>query len=266
MVTEVVSIMMWNASIQLRRCWVKIVNIYLKRLCAQGFTVKSVCHFWPWNVPLHWVGVTSLTLVGGEVSVGVILEAIRASFKHLFKVVIQWLSHVLLCDPTDSSMPGFPALLYLQEFAQLMPIELMMPSNHLILCCPLLLQPSIFPRIRVFYNELTFPMGGQTIEASASASVLSMNIQNLFPLGLTGLISLLSKRLKTSPAPQFQSIRSLVLRPLYVPTLFMIHYWSGLSFPPPGDLPNSEIKPMSLVSPTLAGRSFATSTTWESQW
>ena len=150
MVTEVVSIMMWNASIQLRRCRVKIVNIYLKHLCAQGFTVKSVCHFWPWNVPLHWVRVTSLTLVGGEVSVGVILEAIRASFKHLFKVVIQWLSHVLLCDPTDSSMPGFPALLYLQEFAQLMPIELMMPSNHLILCCPLLLQPSIFPSIRVF--------------------------------------------------------------------------------------------------------------------
>ena len=197
MVTEVVSIMMWNASIQLRRCQVKTVNIYLKRLCAQGFTVKSACHFWPWNVPLHWVGVTPLTLVGGEVSVGVILEAIRASFKHLFKVVIQWLSRVLLCDPTDSSMPGFPALLYLQEFVQLMPTELMMPSNHLFLFCPLLLQPSIFPRIRVFFNELTFPMGDQTIEASASASVLPMNIQNWFPLGLTGLISLLSKRLKS---------------------------------------------------------------------
>ena len=265
MVTEVVSVMMWNASIQLRRCQVKTVNIYLKRLCAQGFTVKSACHFWPWNVPLHWVGVTPLTLVGGEVSVGVILEAIRASFKHLFKVGIQWLSRVLLCDPTDSSMPGFPALLYLQEFVQLMPAELMMPSNHLFLFCPLLLQPSIFPRIRVFFNELTFPMGDQTIEASASASVLPMNIQNWFPLGLTGLISLLSKRLKISPAPQFESIHSLVLRPLYGPTLFVIHYWSGLSFPPPGDLPNSDQTHVSCVT-YIGGRFFATSTTSESQW
>ena len=199
-------------------------------------------------------------------AVGVILEAISASFKHLFKTVVQWLSRVQLCDPTDSSMPGFPALHYLQEFAQLMPTKLMMPSNHLILCCPLLLLPSIFPSIRVFFNELTFPMGGQTIEASALASVLPMNIQNWFPLGLTGLISLLSNRLKTPPAPQFESISSLVLSPLYGPTLFMIHYWSGLSFPPPGNLPNSEIKPMSLVSATLAGGFLTTGTAWESQW
>ena len=40
-------------------------------------------------------------------------------------------------------------------------------------------------------------------------------------------------------------------------------YWSGLPFPPPGDLPNSEIDPMSLVSPALAGRFFTTSATWE---
>ena len=40
-------------------------------------------------------------------------------------------------------------------------------------------------------------------------------------------------------------------------------YWSGLSFPPPGDLPDSGIKPTSLMSPALAGGFFATSTTWE---
>ena len=166
----------------------------------------------------------------------------------------------------DCSMPVFPSLHYLQSLLRLMSIELVMPSNHLILCCPFLLLPSIFPSIRVFFNELTFPMGGQTIEASASASVLPMNIQNWFPLGLTGLISLLSKRFKTPPAPQFESISSLVLSPLYGPTLFTIHYWSGLSFPPPRDLSNSEIKPMSLVSATLAGGFLTASTTWESQW
>ena len=53
----------------------------------------------------------------------------------------------------DCSMPGFPILHYLPEFAKLMSIESMMPSNYLILCHSLLLQPSIFPRIRVFSNE-----------------------------------------------------------------------------------------------------------------
>ena len=62
-------------------------------------------------------------------------------------------SHVRLCNVMDCSTPGFPVLYHLPEFAQLMPIELMMPSNHLILCWPLLLLPSIFSSIRVFSNE-----------------------------------------------------------------------------------------------------------------
>ena len=70
-----------------------------------------------------------------------------------------------------------------------------MPSNHLILCCPLLLLPSIFPSIRSFQMSQLFASGGSSIGASASASVLPMNIQGWFPLGLTSLISLLSKGL-----------------------------------------------------------------------
>ena len=70
-----------------------------------------------------------------------------------------------------------------------MSIESVMPSNHLILCYPLLL-PSIFPSIRVFSSEsVPFASGGQGIVASASASVLPMNIQGWFLLGLTGLIA-----------------------------------------------------------------------------
>ena len=60
---------------------------------------------------------------------------------------------------------------------KLMSTESVMPSNHLILCHPLLLLPSIFPSIRVFSNEWLFTSGGQSIGASASASVLPMNIQ-----------------------------------------------------------------------------------------
>ena len=68
-----------------------------------------------------------------------------------------------------------------------------MPSNHLILCRPLLLLPSIFPSIRVFSSESALGSGGQSIGAWASASGPSMIIQDWFPSGLTGLISLQSR-------------------------------------------------------------------------
>ena len=58
-----------------------------------------------------------------------------------------------LCNPMDCSTPGLPIYHQLPEFTQLMSIELVMLSNHLILCHPLLLLLSIFPSIRVFSNE-----------------------------------------------------------------------------------------------------------------
>ena len=55
-----------------------------------------------------------------------------------------------LCHPMDCSTPGFLSFTISRSLLRLMSIESVMPSNHLILCCPLLLLPSIFPRIRVF--------------------------------------------------------------------------------------------------------------------
>ena len=78
---------------------------------------------------------------------------------------------------------------------KLMSIESVRSSNHLILCYPLLLPPSIFPSIRVSSMSQFFTSGGQRIGASSSASVLPMNNQEWFPLGLAGLISLQSKTL-----------------------------------------------------------------------
>ena len=98
----------------------------------------------------------------------------------------------------DWSKPGFPVLHHFPELAQthiLMSIESVMPSDHLILCHPLLLLPSIFPNIRSFLVCRLFTSGGQSIGVSTSASVLLMNIQYCLPLGLTGLISLASKGL-----------------------------------------------------------------------
>ena len=102
---------------------------------------------------------------------------------------VQSLSCVQLCDPMDCSSPGFPVHHQLLELAQLMSIKSMMPSNHLILCRPLLLLLSIFPSIRSLPVSQFFASGGQSVGTSASPSVLPVNIQDWSPLGWTGWIS-----------------------------------------------------------------------------
>ena len=93
------------------------------------------------------------------------------------------------------STPGFPVFTVSWSFLKLTPIKSVIPSNHLVLCYPFLLLSSIFPSIRVFSSELALHIRWPNIGASASASVLSTNIQGWFPLGLTVLISLQSKGL-----------------------------------------------------------------------
>ena len=80
-----------------------------------------------------------------------------------------------LCDPMDCSMTGFPVLHYLPDFLKPMSTESVMLSRYLILCCPLLLLPSVFPSIRVFSKESALASGSQSM--GASAAVLAMNIQ-----------------------------------------------------------------------------------------
>ena len=87
------------------------------------------------------------------------------------------------CNPMDCSMPGLPVP---QSVPKFMSIALVMSFSHPILWHPLLLLPSIFPSIRVFSCESPFASGEQNTGASASISVLPMNIQGWFPLGLTG--------------------------------------------------------------------------------
>jgi len=107
--------------------------------------------------------------------------------------VIQTLRHVGLFATLDWSTPGFAVLHYLLEFAQLMSIESVMPSNHLILCHPFSSCPQCFPASGSFPMSWLFTSGGESI--GASACVLLMHIQGWFPLGLTDLISLESKGL-----------------------------------------------------------------------
>ena len=80
-----------------------------------------------------------------------------------------------------------------RSLLKLMSIKSLMPSNHLTLCRPLLLPPSIFPTSGSFQMSQFFASGGRSIGVSASASVLP--IQDLFPLGWPGWMSLQSKEL-----------------------------------------------------------------------
>ena len=97
----------------------------------------------------------------------------------------------------DCSTPGVLVHHQLPELPKLMSVESVMPSNHLILCHPLLLLPKSFPASGSLQMSKLFASGGQSIGISTSTSVLPMNIQDWFPLGWTGWISLQSKGLST---------------------------------------------------------------------
>ena len=101
-------------------------------------------------------------------------------------------AHVWLFAIPWTAACQLPCLSPSPRSLKLMSVELVMPSNHLVLCHPLFLLPSIFPSIGVFSSKesalcIRWP------KHWTSALVLPMNIQDWFPLGLTGLISSLSK-------------------------------------------------------------------------
>ena len=103
---------------------------------------------------------------------------------------VQWLSHVqLFATPWLAARQASLSITNSRSSLRLTSIELVMPSNHLILCHPLLFLSPIPPSIRVFSNESVLHIRWPNIRASASASVLPMNIQDWFPLGLISLLS-----------------------------------------------------------------------------
>ena len=147
--------------------------------------------------------------------------------------VAQSLSHVwLFVTPWTAACQCSLPFTISQSLLRFRSTVLMVASNHLILCCSLLLLPSIFPSIRVFFNGQVFVSGGQSTGASASVSVLPMNIQDWFSLdGLVGSPCCPRASQESSATPQFKSIYSLVLSFLYSPTLTSIpNYWKSHSF------------------------------------
>ena len=149
---------------------------------------------------------------------------------------IQSLSHArlfaTLCDSSQHARPPCPSPTP-GVLLKLMSIESVMPSNHLILCRPLLLLLSIFPSIRVFSNEsalcIRWPMYWSFSFNNSPFNEHPGLIS--FRMDWLGLLASPAYSQESSPTPQFKSINPLVLSFLYSPALTSIHdYWKNHSF------------------------------------
>ena len=137
-----------------------------------------------------------------------------------FSAVTQ--SCLILFDPMDCSTPGLPVHHQLLEFTQTHSIESVMPANHLILCHPLLLLPSIFPSIRVFSNESVLCIRWPKYWSFSFSIIPSKEIPGLiFRMDWLDLLAV-QGTLK-SLLQQFKSINSWALSLLHSPTLTSIH-------------------------------------------
>ena len=124
--------------------------------------------------------------------INVDLVAIYGKTKKGLAQTVQSLSHVrLFATPWTVAPQASLSITNSQSLLKLMSIESVMPSNHLILCCPLLLLPSIFPSIRVFSSESVLRIRWPKYWSFS----FSISSSNEYSLGLTSLISSLSKGL-----------------------------------------------------------------------
>ena len=136
----------------------------------------------------------------------------------------------LFVTPWTEARQASPSFTISQSLIKFMSMESMMPFNHLILCCPLLLLPSIFPSIRVFSNELSRLIRG--LKYWSFSICPSNEYSGLIPFGtywfdLLAVQGTLKSLLLT---PQFKSINSSVLSFLYSSTLRSIHdHWKNHS-------------------------------------
>ena len=145
-----------------------------------------------------------------------------------FVVVVQSLSCVWLIEtPWTAAHKASLSITNFWSSWKLISIKLVMPSNHLILYCPLSFCLQSFPASGSFLVNQFFSSDGQSIGASASASVLPVNFQGWFPLGrLVWSPCYPRDSQESSPAPQFESINFLTLSLFYEPILTSVHdYW-----------------------------------------
>ena len=147
--------------------------------------------------------------------------------------LVQSLSHVwLFATPWTAAHQASLSITSCRSLLKLMFIELVMPSNHLILCHPILLLPLVFPSIRVFSNDsvlrIRWPKYWSSFQHQSFQWIFRTD---LLSDGLVGSPCSSRDSQESSPTPQFKSINSSVLSFLYIPTLTSIHdYWKNHSF------------------------------------
>ena len=131
--------------------------------------------------------------------------------------------------PWTIACQAFLFFILSQSLLKLMFIESVMPTNHLVLCHPLLLLPSIFPSLRVFSKELALCIMWPKYWSFSFSPSNEYSELISFRIDWFDLSPRDSQ--ESSPKPQFKSINSLVLSLLYGPTLTSIHdYWKNHSF------------------------------------
>ena len=145
---------------------------------------------------------------------------------------VQSFSHVQLFPaPWTASCQAFLSITSSWSLLKFMSVEPVMPSNHLMLCRPLLLLPSIFPSIRVFSNEPDLRMRWPKYWSFSISPSDEYSGLISFRMDWLDLLESLRDSQESFPTPQFKSINSSVLSFLYSPTLTSIHdYWKNHSF------------------------------------
>ena len=141
-------------------------------------------------------------------------------------------SHSLFVTPRTAAHQESLSFTISWSLLKLKSIESVMPSNHLILCHPLLLPPSVFPRIRVFSSEsalhIRWPKYWRFSFSISTSNEYSGQIA--FRMDWLSLLAVQVTQ-ESSSIPRFKSISSLLLNFLYSPTLTSIHdYWKNHSF------------------------------------
>jgi len=147
--------------------------------------------------------------------------------EYIYQIRSDQISHSVVSDSAIPWIAARQASLSItnhQSSLRLMSIESVMPSNHLMLCCPLLLLPPIPLSIRVFSNESTLPMRWPKYWSFSSSIIPSKEIPGLiFRMDWLDLPCSPRDSQESSPTPQFKSINSSVLSLLHSPTLTSIH-------------------------------------------
>ena len=148
-----------------------------RSLASSGLQIQSRTFYQPMNDHSMWLCVqeAKADLLLWDTEQFLVLR-LSVQFSHSVMSYSLWPPWTAACQASLSITNS-------QSLLKLMSIKSVMPSNYLIPCRPLLLLPSIFPSIRVFSNESALHIRCQSIGASASTSVLPMNIQDWFLLG-----------------------------------------------------------------------------------